>query len=60
MDDHEQLIDISKRLAAAIGQRDIAAVRSLLAKGFVQRRRQRPGRRRCLSPAHEDLATSCS
>jgi len=37
MDDREQLIDISKRLAAAIGQRDIAAVRSLLAKGFVQR-----------------------
>jgi ketosteroid isomerase-like protein len=37
MDDREQLIDISKRLAAAIAQRDVSAVRSLLAAGFVQR-----------------------
>jgi ketosteroid isomerase-like protein len=37
MDDREQLIDRSKRLASAIAQRDLAAVRSFLATGFVQR-----------------------
>jgi len=37
MDDREQLIDISKRLATAIAHRDIATLRGLLAKGFVQR-----------------------
>jgi ketosteroid isomerase-like protein len=37
MGDREQLIDLSKRLAAAIARRDVAAVRSILATGFVQR-----------------------
>jgi ketosteroid isomerase-like protein len=37
MDDREQLIDRSKRLAAAIARRDLAAVRGFLAPGFVQR-----------------------
>ena len=37
MGDHERLIEISARLAGAIGRRDAAAVRGLLAKGFVQR-----------------------
>jgi ketosteroid isomerase-like protein len=37
MGDREQLIDLSKRLAAAIARRDIAAIRSVLATGFVQR-----------------------
>jgi ketosteroid isomerase-like protein len=37
MDDRDRLIDVSKRLAAAIAHRDIAAVRGFLAPGFVQR-----------------------
>ena len=37
MGDREQLIDLSKRLAAAIARRDVAAVRGFLATGFVQR-----------------------
>jgi ketosteroid isomerase-like protein len=37
MDDREQLIDISQRLAAAISRRDVAAIRDFLAKAFVQR-----------------------
>ena len=37
MDDRERLIEISRQLAAAIGRRDVAGVRGLLAKGFVQR-----------------------
>jgi hypothetical protein len=37
MGDREQLIEVSERLAAAIGRRDLAAVRGLLARGFVQR-----------------------
>ena len=37
MDDRQRLIDISKRLAAAIAKRDAPAVRGLLATGFVQR-----------------------
>jgi hypothetical protein len=37
MGDRERLIEISEQLAAAIGRRDVAAVRGLLAGGFVQR-----------------------
>ena len=37
MGDREQLIELSERLAAAIGRRDVAAVGGLLATGFVQR-----------------------
>ena len=37
MGDREQLIDLSEQLAAAIGRRDVAAVRGFLAGGFVQR-----------------------
>ena len=37
MGDRERLIEISKRLAAAIGGRDATAVRGLLARGFAQR-----------------------
>jgi ketosteroid isomerase-like protein len=37
MDDRAQLIDLSERLAGAISRRDVAAIRSFLAKGFVQR-----------------------
>jgi ketosteroid isomerase-like protein len=37
MGDRERLIEISEDLAAAIGRRDVAAVRDLLAPGFVQR-----------------------
>jgi hypothetical protein len=37
MGDRERLIEISERLAAAIGGRDVAGVGALLAKGFVQR-----------------------
>ena len=37
MGDRERLIDMSERLAAAIGRRDVAAVRGLLATRFVQR-----------------------
>ena len=37
MGDREQLIEISERLAEAIGRRDVVAVRGLLANGFVQR-----------------------
>jgi uncharacterized protein DUF4440 len=35
--DREALVDLSRRMAAAIGRRDPAAVRALLAPGFVQR-----------------------
>jgi len=38
MGDREQLIELSERLAAAIGRRDVVEVSGLLAKGFVQRR----------------------
>jgi hypothetical protein len=37
MGDRKQLIELSERLAAAIGRRDVAAVGGLLATGFVQR-----------------------
>ncbi len=37
MGDREQLIELSERLAGAIGRRDVVAVGGLLAKGFVQR-----------------------
>ena len=37
MTDAEQLIAISKHLAAAIGGRDVAAVRGFLSAGFAQR-----------------------
>jgi hypothetical protein len=37
MGDREQLIEISQRLAGAISRRDVAALRGLLAKAFVQR-----------------------
>jgi hypothetical protein len=37
MDDREQLVAVSEQLAAAIARRDIASVRTVLAKGFVQR-----------------------
>ena len=37
MDDHGRLIEISERLAEAIGRRDVSAVSGLLATGFVQR-----------------------
>jgi Domain of unknown function (DUF4440) len=37
MDDREQLIELSERLAGAISRRDVGEVRGLLAKGFVQR-----------------------
>jgi hypothetical protein len=37
MDDREQLLELSERLAAAISRRDVAGIRALLANGFVQR-----------------------
>ena len=37
MDDHVRLIEISERLAQAIGRRDVNAVSELLATDFVQR-----------------------
>jgi hypothetical protein len=37
MDDRQQLIDVSERLAAAIARRDAAAIRGMLVKGFVHR-----------------------
>jgi hypothetical protein len=37
MGDREQLIELSERLAAAIGRRVVGAVGGLLATGFVQR-----------------------
>ena len=37
MDDHARLVSLSEQLAGAISQRDVAAVRSFLADGFVQR-----------------------
>ena len=37
IDDRERLIVISEQLAAAIARRDLASVRAILAKGFVQR-----------------------
>ena len=37
MDDRDQLIEISEKLAAAIARRDTGALRGLLAKGFTQR-----------------------
>jgi len=37
MSDHEQLVTRSEALAAAIARRDVTAVRSFLAAGFVQR-----------------------
>jgi len=37
MGDREQLIELSERLASAIGRRDVAAVGRLLATSFVQR-----------------------
>jgi ketosteroid isomerase-like protein len=37
MDDRARLVDVSEQLAAAIARRDIAALRALLATGFVQR-----------------------
>ena len=37
MGDHERLIEISEALAAAIARRDVAAVRPMLARGFVHR-----------------------
>jgi ketosteroid isomerase-like protein len=37
MDDRERLVSLSEQLAAAIARRDVAAVRGVLADGFVQR-----------------------
>src|SRR5471030_692738 len=37
MDDREQLIGVSETLAAASAQRDVAAIRGLLANGVVHR-----------------------
>ena len=37
MDDREQLIELSERLAGAISRRDVGEIRGLLAKEFVQR-----------------------
>lgn len=37
MDDRERLIGVSETLAAAIARRDVAAIRGLLAYGFVHR-----------------------
>ena len=37
MGDHERLIELSETLAAAIARRDVAAIRPLLAGGFVHR-----------------------
>jgi ketosteroid isomerase-like protein len=37
MTDHEALVDVARRMAAAIGRRDRAAVQALLAPGFVHR-----------------------
>jgi hypothetical protein len=37
MGDHERLIEISEALAAAIARRDVAAIRPMLARGFVHR-----------------------
>ena len=37
MGDREQLIEVSQKLAAAIGRRDVKTVRGILATGFVQR-----------------------
>ena len=37
MGDCEQLIEASEQLASAIGRRDVAAIRAILATGFVHR-----------------------
>jgi hypothetical protein len=37
MDDRDELVAVSEKLASAIARRDIASVRTVLAKGFVQR-----------------------
>jgi len=35
--DRDAVIDLARRMAAAIGRRDVAAIRPLLARDFVQR-----------------------
>jgi hypothetical protein len=35
--DREAVVDLARRMAAAIGRRDVAAIRALLARDFVQR-----------------------
>jgi hypothetical protein len=37
MDEHDAVAGVSRRLAAAIGRRDLNSIRALLAPGFVHR-----------------------
>lgn len=37
MDERARVVDVSHQLAAAIGRRDLAAIRALLAPGFLHR-----------------------